>query len=328
MARPRKKEATAPNALLEALKFLALVTKDQGSLNETHIILANHFATAFNGVIAAGISIQEDIFACPQNSLMVKALSKCGQNIAITQINDSLSIKSEKFKAIIPCLEINLLQTAIPDPLIAAINDDFKTGLEIVGILANENAQSVVAASILMNGQSLIATDRNVIFEYWHGIDLPPGFALPKALVAPLTKARKKLTGFGNSATSVTFYFEDNSWIKSQLYNEHWPDMTPIWGRQSNPLPVPAGLWEALEAVAPFSGDGLIYSRDGGLASDSNSNAGAFYEAASIPPGLCLSARQLGLLKGLAREIDFFVEGPSIMFYGDRIRGLIAGRKA
>lgn len=322
---PRKKD-TPSNALLEALKFLSIVTKEVGSSNETHIILANKTASAFNGVLSAGVAIQEELFACPHNHLIIKALSKSRDNISITQLDSkNLSIKSNKFKAIIPCLDITLLQTTIPDQPIAEINDSFKEGLSIVGILANENAQSVVAASILMNCNTLIATDRLVIIEYWHGIDLPSGLALPKALVTALGKCQKKLVKFGFSKHSATFWFEDNSWIKTQLYNEPWPNISSILDRPANPLPISPDLWAALDAVADFSPDGLVHTRDRLLCSHADLNAGASYEATGLPPGLTLSAKQLSFIRPWVKRIDWNA-GNVILAYGNNCRAAIAGR--
>jgi hypothetical protein len=325
MARPRK-QAVASNPLLEALRFLSLVTKDIGSANETHVILANGQAQAFNGVIAASHPIQEQLFACPHNTTLINALSKCSANYSITQFDHSkLQIKSDKFKAFVPCLDVTLLQNTIPDQPIAEINDTFKIAIDSVGTLVNENAQNVVTASILMNGQSVIATDRTVMFEYWHGINLPNNIALPKAIIAPLTKTTKKLSKFGFSLSSATFYFEDESWIKTQLYAEKWPDVSSILDKPSNPLPIPKELWTAIEAVAPFSADGLLSTRDGCLFSGPTDNAGASFECSGLPNGLTFSVKQMTLIKPWATAIDFFSQGV-IMAFGNRIRGVIAGR--
>jgi hypothetical protein len=326
----RKPKIDKPqNALLEALKFLSLVTKDVGSLNETHIILANKTASAFNGVLSAGISIQEELFTCPHNHMMIKALQKCGSTLSITQLNQSqLSIKSDKFKAIIPCLDPTLLQTTIPDQPIATINDSFKAGLACVGTLANENAQSVICASILMNGGSLISTDRNMVIEYWHGNDLPPGLSLPKAIVTALTKCTKKLKNFGHNQHSATFWFEDGAWIKTQLYPSEWPDVSSILNRPSNPQPLPADFWPAFDATESFSIDGTLITRDGCLYSHADLNAGASFECPGIPPGLTIKASQWALIRSWVKTVDWYADNNKcIMAYGDNVRAAIAGRK-
>ena len=260
--RPKKRTAEAPQPetnLLAALRFCGEITNDKGPINETHIHLGANWATAYNGVIAAGHPITEDIYGCPHAKLIIEALSKCNDNISFTQLDSSkLSIKSGKFKAIVSCIDPTLLHIAIPDQPIALIDDRFKEGLSIVGTVPNENAQLIYLASILMNGQSLISTTGKLIIEYWHGIDLPNGIALPKALVDPLTKTSKKLARFGFSQSSVTFYFEDGAWIRSQLYAEKWPDIATVLDRPSNAWPFSADFWNGLEAVAAF-GEGFVY---------------------------------------------------------------------
>jgi hypothetical protein len=216
------------------------------------------------------------------------------------------------------------LNLAVPDQPVADINDSFKDGLSIVGILPNENAQQIHLASILMNGQSLISTTGKVIIEYWHGINLPSGISLPKAIVEPLTSATKKLSRFGFSEHSVTFYFEDGSWIKSQLYVERWPNIAPILDRQTNAWPISSDFWKGLKAVAPFTDSGFVYFDAGYIRSHDNAAQGASFEVASLPKGLAFPAKQLAMIEPFAQRIDFLAKD-CLMFYGERIRGAIAG---
>lgn len=282
-----------------------------------------NWATAFNGVIAAGCPITEDIYACPNSKLIVEALSKCGEHISFTQLEHKLSIKSDKFKAIVPCIDPTLLNIALPDNPICPITDAFKEGLSIVGTLANENAQSVHLASILMNGPSLIATNGKVVIEYWHGLNLPPGISLPKALVEPLNNT-KKLAQFGFSQSSVTFWFDDGSWIKSQLYVERWPDMGMVLNRPANAWPVSGSFWAGLEAVAGFTESGFVYFDAGVLRSHDNPSQGASYEVPGLPKGPAFPAKQLAMIRNYATRIDFLAKD-CLLFFGDNVRGAIAG---
>jgi hypothetical protein len=328
VTRPKKRTEQAPassNALLDALRFCSLITRDIGPINETHICLGAHWACASNGTIACGHPIIEDIYACPQSKLIIEALSKCNGSISFTQLDAAkLSIKSNKFKAVVPCIDPTLLNLAVPDPPVAAIDDRFKDGLAIVGVLAAENAQQIHLASILMNGETLVSTTGKMIFEYWHGINLPSDISLPKAIVDPITKTNKKLVKFGYSEHSVTIYFEDESWIKSQLYVERWPDIATILNRSSNPWPVPGDFWTALDAIAPFTESGFVYFDAGMLRSHDNAAQGACYEIAGLPKGLAFPAKSLALIRPYAQRIDFLAKD-CLMFYGERLRGAIAG---
>ena len=329
--KPRAKSTEPSNSrLLEAVRFCSMAISDKGPINETHIYLGAHWAAASNGVITIACPITEDIQACPQAKLMQEALSKCGESFALTQLETQLSIKSGKFSAKIPCIDPTLLTLPSPDEPIADINDNFRLGLEKIGVLVNENAQSIIAASILLNGRSLVSSDTAVMFEFWHGIDLPSGLSLPKAIINPIVKAGKKLSKFGFSQSSLTFYYEDQSWIKCQLFVEKWPDVGTILDRPSNQMPWPKDFWEGFAAVAPFSETGAVYFDAGSLRSHSETGVGAAFDVPGLPKGPSYSIRALGLLKGLAETYDPFTPGnfgsAMLTFQGPNIRGAIAGR--
>lgn len=324
------KPETKSNGFLEAIKFVNLVTKEHGTPNEVHSLICNRTIVAHNGTIGAGCLIEEDIYAAPNNYLLLQALSKCGQDLSMLQLEGfRLAIKSNKFKAVVPCIDPNIFADSVahkPDEAMYDITDTFKEGLEIVGTLASETGQNVITASIFMNENSLISSNEKVIFEYWHGLPLPFGCAIPKAIVNPLVKAAKKLTKFGCSNASVTFWFEDQSWLKTQIYADQWPDVSKVLTKKSNAWPLPGDFWTALAAVAPFSPSGAVYFGSGTLSSHPETGVGASYECAGLPKGPIFSARLLELIKPYAKEVDFLADnGRMLVFFGDRIRGVVAG---
>lgn len=328
--KPRSKSTTKSSSLLSAIEFVGAILKPVGAAYETHISIKNQWAVGFNGVLSAGHKVDEQLEAYPQNQLFLNALSKCSDSLSITLLETNrLSIKSGNFKALVPCVDADLMHVIEPDIPCAVVDDRFKKALETVGVLASENAQSVVTASILMNGQSLIATDRKFIMEAWHGVDLPPNITLPKAFVGPLTKTKKPLAKFGFSESSVTFYFDDESWLKTQTFNDVYPDLNGLLNKQSNLWNVPDKFFEAIKAVEPFSEDGNIYFDAGFLRSHPSDTVGASFEITGTPKGVVYPAKYLNMLNGLATKIDFITphnNGYCLMFMGDNARGLIAGR--
>jgi len=333
MARkPRQPKASIePNPFVEALKFCSVVLSDKGTPNETHILLNNKTATAFNGILGTGHLINEEIYAAPNNKLMIDALSKCGQNLSITQLDSNrLSIKSDKFKAIVPCIDPVLLSAIQPDNPIGEINENLKLGLEAVYVLVNDNAQDIHLCSILLKANSVISTNGALLFEYWHGIDLPT-LIIPKSFAQSLSNINKKLVQFGFSENSFTVWFEDNSWIKTQLFNKTWPNVDEILNKTANPFPVPSELWEGLDAVTPFSEDGLVYFDNELIRSHENDGVGASYKVTGLPKGPKFTAKNLALIKPYAKQIDFLAQGTTqnttmLMFFGDNIRGCMLGR--
>lgn len=336
MAKPKKRTGvveTKASSLLQALTFCNLVTKSEGAPFETHVLLQNHWAFASNGILSIAIQTAEDIYAAPHNELICKALSKCGEQFSLTQLdNQRLSIKSNKFKAIVPCIDPLMITCLPPDPPLGVIDDRFKEAIGAVGVLAAEGAQSVVTASVLMAGASVIATDRKVVMEYWHGIDLPYGIALPKTFVNVLTKCPKKLAKFGFSQSSATFYFEDESWLKSQFFAQPWPDIKAILDKKCNAWPIQPDFFKALDAIDPFSDTGDVYFDNGYLRSHTNENEGASFEIYGLAKGPVISIDQLNIVRPYIKTVDFQAPGvydssTMIMWFGDNCRGAIAGRK-
>jgi len=307
------------------------VLSDKGAPIETHIQLNNKTATAFNGILSAGHLIDEDIYACPANKLLIEAMSKCGETYSFIQLDQNrLQIKSDKFKAIVPCVDPETIPTASPNDVVCEITDDLKKAIETVSVLTSEEGQTIYTTSILVRANSVVSTNGFIMFEYWHGLNLPT-LAVPKALATALINTDKKVNRFGFNETSATFFFEDNSWIKSQLFRDQWPNIDHLLNTQANLWPIPAGFWEGLAAVSPFSSDGLVYFDSGFIKSHATDGVGATYEIAGLPKGPIFNAKNLMLIKPHAKVIDFVAPGTTssttmLVFQGDAIRGAMLGR--
>ncbi len=321
------------SGLLQALEFCSVVSEKLGTPNETHIGIRNNWAVAFNGIVAAGSPVPETLYCHPHTIQFMEALQHCEEGYSLTQLdNQRLSIKSGKFKATVPCLDPLLMQDAAPDPMIAPINNSFKDAVEAVGVLASENAQHVLTASVLMNGASVISTNRVMLLEYWHGLDLPSNIPLPKEFVKCLVKQKKNLTGFGFSNCSATFHYEDGSWLRTQLYADQWPDVGRILNREANLWSIDPQFFNALDAVASFSEDGNVYSRLNLLCSHADEGVGATFECSGIPNGFVYPIKQLLIMKPYVKTIDWMANGVHdssycLVFMGDTMRGVISGRQ-
>lgn len=339
MARqPKKPSAKQTNKLLDAINFLSCVTRDTGLIYETHINLQYQTAVAYNDVLSAGIKIEEEIVAAPNAKVFRSALSKCGEGYTLSIDGSKIIVKSGKFKAVVPCIDPTLLANRLPDDPCAIIDDRFKAALECIDVIKPEaNASQIHLLSFLLNGQSVISTDGKIIIEYWHGIDLPI-IAIPKSIIAAIVGNSKKLAKFGFSNTSVTFYFEDNSWVKSQLYVEQWPMETTqnILNKNCNPSPIPVDFFNGLESVIPFSENGSVYFKRDKICSHKSEEAGAIFDVAGLPNGPIYTAKYLAMIKSLATKIDFAVSangsvhkdnasGYLLFFFGNNVRGVIAG---
>lgn len=335
MAKPKKPSSKQSNRLLEAINFLAPITKDEGSPQDTHILLGNNVCTASNGILSAGIIIEDDIYCAPNAKLFRQSLSKCGQEYTITIDGTRLIIKSGGFKAIVPCIDPALLLSPYPDEPTIEINDNLKPALAIADIIKVENGQRIELVSFLLNGPSIISTDGKIIIEYWHGLNMPT-IAVPKSIIPSIVGNTKRLIKCGFSHSSITFFFEDKSWIKSQLYTTQYPAdaCQAILSRQCNPSPIPPDFYKALDAVAPFSEHGTVTFERDMLCSHKTIDAGATHEVKGLPKGPIFNSKYLQIIKTIADKADFTVsanglsskEGSYLMFFfGKNIRGVIAG---
>lgn len=323
MAKTKKE----PLRLLQALDFVALAQRDKGAQYQTHVALINGTAVATDGVLAAGHYIDEHINAVPHTMTLVSALKKCEGVLSVTQLDSGkLSVKAGKFRALVPCIPGATLPDIAPDPYAGVMDNRVRDGLELLAPFVVENSQRVVMASVLLRAGTMVATNGHVLLEYWHGTDLPPNLIVPKLFINALIRVKKNIVGFGFSQNSLTIYFEDNSWLKTQLYREKWPDTDAIMQRHNAGLasPLPENFFGALSNVADFTEDNRIRIRPGKIQSHAHADVGASYELAGINASVTLNAKHLGLLDGLVLSMDFAGTTGASYFYGENLRGAVS----
>jgi len=336
------KGKTAPNPatmLLKAIKFVSAAQAKNGTVAETYCHLAQGWAAASNGVLTIATPIEEDLNACPQSATFVNALGRVETDLSITQISAGfLSVASGDFRGVIPCAPADQVPISPPDDPVAVIDDRIKAGFEAVLKIPNDASPKPEYAGVLLQGGSIVATNGAVIFEYWHGIDLPPNLLLPKAALQAVIKSGKVLTNLGFSQTSVTFWFEDNSFIKTQTFNAQYPAYkNVIECNYGDMWPVPETFFKAVEAVANFSENASVYFKNGQVVSNPNDETPSFYRIDGLPEGVGFNGAYIAMIAKQATRLFFTEEDdtgtneiPRLFFVGENLRGVIAGleRKA
>jgi hypothetical protein len=328
----QQKENSAAS-LLEAIKFINEAQLKEGQPHQTHCLLSNKWAIAYNGTMLIGSKIEEEICACPHTETLLKALAQCGNTMHITQLaSGRLSIKSDKLKALVPCYTEGDLPTLHmqPDAPIAPIDDRLKKALEITASIPNyKKGERIFERSVLINGPTTVGTNGHVIIEYWHGIDLPPDVALPLEACAAILSTEKKLAKFGYSGSSCTFWFEDESFIKTQLYVEKWPFYSQMFERRVSPWPLPPNFFEAVEALMPFTNEqGYLHFKKGIMQTAKYADEGSTYEVEGLPEGPVFDGKLLKLIQNYVEKIDFNSQHGELkyeraFFFGENLRGII-----
>lgn len=331
--RARKAKSSQASKLSEAINFVSDASGGDQPYQE-HARLAGNWIAATNGIMSAGHPIEEDLALCPHIGRLIDGLNKAGSTLALTvRDNGTLMLSGDKLRAIIPCIPGEDIPPVAPDPNIAAIDDKIKEGFAKLLPLLKHEAERTLEISILLRNNSMFACNGTVIFEFWHGIDLPPwGMAIPKSLAAAVAKQSKKLVGFGFSNTSVTFYFEDGAWVRSQLYKNDWPNVDELFSAAAYPAPVPEGLFEGVAAIENFSKDGAVHFHDDKLKSSYDNYRedgpvyGATYDVPGLQGGHSFSANLLRLIAPVCAAIDYTSVDDRAMFEGEMLRGVIMKR--
>lgn len=318
---------TASAGMLAALKFVNIAQRTIGPPHTRHCVLFDDMVYASDGILTAGHKIEEHLQAAPHTLRLIAALERCKEHMSIAVLASGLSVRSDRFRATVPCMELNVMPKLWPDPPVAPLDDAaLRAAFDAVGPLATEGAPKVIQACVRLSAGSACATNGFMLIEYWHGINLPT-ILVPKASVKALESVKKKFTQFGCSDNSATFYYEDGSWIKTQLYVDVYPNIDKVMDKPSDQWPITPGFFDALRTVLPFVDDerGVLFSKNL-IHTEFDKEAGASYELGGIPEGHCFNIDMLMLIEPLANTIDFGkdTKRDELRFFGNKVRGALA----
>lgn len=325
-----KNKAKGPSpaaSLLAALKFVAIAQKKAGPTNVQFGHIAHNWAAASDGVLTVAHPIEEDLVACPHTLQFIDALSKVGEELSITQLTaNALAVSSGAFRALVPCVGFDDVPISAPDPQCATIDDRIKTAFAAVAGLATDSAPNATYAAVLLQAGSAVATNGAALLEAWHGIDLPPGMMLPKCAAVAVAKAGPALTGFGFSASSATFYFENGAFIKTQLYGERYPNYQVVFEVEGlNPWPVPDDFYNGVRAIQSFSPNGNVFFDDGAVLSKMHKEEASTYKIEGLPERMGFSAKLLLSVEHAFKKAHFAPDANKVVFFGENLRGVIMG---
>lgn len=302
MGRPKgSSNKKAAVDIIAAVDFVTLASSAKIPGYAAHIQFVDGQLLGFNGVLSAGTKCEQTFKICPHADLLKRAMKKCGKTINFNEISENvLSVTSEKFRAVIPCVPLVEMPDVEPDPNIAVIDERIIKGFDVLGPLVKDDAKTVLEASILLQTNTMVATDKVIMCEYWHGNSLPPNLIIPKIFINAVLASKKKPIGFGwSQGKTITFHFDDGSWLKTQLFNEGWPDWMPIINVETHPVSFDQSIFEAVEKVADFSVDGVVYFSTGAVRSHDDMVQGASCEApVQLMAGAAFNAKKFLFLRG------------------------------
>lgn len=313
MARGRKAAVNeVASRLLSAMKFLSVGHQATAGIQGNHTWFQNGWGCSFNGVIAAGIPMEGiDFTAYAHTKLLLDALGNVGKEMELTVDEHTVGIKSGAFNALVPCGDRTQMVPTPPDANIAPMDKRFAAALEMAGRIVSDTAANFRDAAILLNGPSVLATNGKTLIEAWHGISMPPGLVVPKALSNALKKVDAEPVGFGFSDETITVWMSNGGFVRCQLYREQYPAMVleqlNELATAPNEVSIPTGFFRAVEAAAPFGGDeGTVFFTSGEVRAGPSSDFsewGARHKVKGLPDGLPTSGKALLLFAEEAKTM-------------------------
>lgn len=333
----RKPRGTAPkeqeSQLLQALRFVKLAQQTGGKASyQKHCQFVRdewqqQYVVAFDGILAAGHPIHDEMVGCPQTFLLIEALERVRGAYTMTMLDNArLSITSGAYRAVVPCEHLSMLMTPSPDPGNYQVDDRWKQAAVRAGTFCTDGAQTVMGASVITYGNRMVGTNGLVIVDAFHGYDMPPGLIIPMTFVKEVARVDAKLIRFGFSADSLTFYFDNGAWIRTQLYQEQYPDVSRILDPliMTGCTDIPPEFFNAVAAVAPFSDTRLVIIDNNQIRSHRETNIGAQHQCEGLPyETIMVNAEFMTKLKPFVSKLDASTYPNMVVFLGEDVRAVL-----
>ena len=315
--KPKKAAAN----LLKALKFIEPAQAKNGTPNETHCLCVGGWIGASNGILTIGSPIEDDISGCPHTKKFIEACKQVGNEMSITSDEHSLTVVSGDFRAVIPCRKIDL---PMPDVAEVALNPLLSDAMDILNPLLVKDAPRAVLSSALLQSDTIVATNGKALIEFNHGSYIPQSCLIPKQCLQAIIKSKKALAWFGCSESSATFWFEDGSFIKTQLYRSSYENYHMFFHNEPPEMfEVHDEFFKAVRVIKEHSTKGRLYFEDGKVMSKETEQEASSYVIPGLPDGMVFQADLLLSIKKACSEMSFIPEKHLMFFKNDNCRGVL-----
>lgn len=316
--------------MLDALRFVqgSVAKKDYVPALQ-HFRIKNGEIRGYNGMLGLCSPIDLDMDITPRADQLVRAIQACKDTISLHLTpGGKLVVRSGKFKANVDCTTEQFPEVW-PEGQRVELPKGFLEKMRIAADFIAEDASRPWARGLLLRGQSIFATNNVILIEGWLPTPFPVTVNIPEAAVLELLRIGEEPEYLHITGNSVTFFFENKRWLKTQTYSAEWPDLSKILDVPSNPSPLPEGFWEALASLDRFTDDhGMLYLEKDSIATSLGDETGA---SIMLPESLIagkFNIRHLSLLKSIATRIDFTTYPKPCLFFGDNgFRGAIMGMR-
>ena len=316
--------------MLKELRFVAGAVARKDFLPAmTHFRIQNGNVRSFNGTLALSSPLPLDIDCAPKADSLIRAIAQCEDTITLSMTPaGKLRVQSGKFRAYIDTVEGDTPHVEPAGEHVDFNGDVLLDAVKTIYDFIGEDASRPWTNGVLLRGQSAYATNNVCLVEYWLGVETPVTVNIPRAAIKEMLRINEPPVSTQVDKNSITFHYSDGRWIRSQLLEIEWPDLSRILDQESAPKEIDMRLFEGLELLNGFADDlGRVYVANGVLRTHTSDDIGATYEIDGNDMVGIYQIKMLQLLKGVAESADFTRYPEPILFFGGRLRGALIGLK-
>lgn len=317
--------------MLKSLKFVqGSIAKKDLVPSLRHFIIRNGFVQGYNGVISLCSPIPFDLECQPDANSLIKAISNCEDEISLTLTKGGkLSIKSGPYKALINCFPEEVVNIRPEGDNLKVDGEKFLDVCKKLEQVIGDDASRKWSNGILFLGNSAFATNNVILTEYWTGFNIHRPINIPRVAVKEINRINKPVEKIMIADNSATFFFEGDRWLRTQVLEVNWPDLTKIINVDIvQESLIDEKMFKALEKIKPFlDKSGRVYLRDGKISSHNNDEEGSSFELEGFTAKGCYQAHMLELLQGISKTIDWTRYPKPCPFQDGNLRGVIVGMR-
>jgi hypothetical protein len=337
--RARRASKRAANAeveqLISAVKFVGASSRLSDHEFQNYFNWHNGQLTATDGVHSAGALTREQLDCCPNIEQLTHAITQCQDSSALTQVTDVLlRVTSPKFRGNIECVRRSAVHEAAPDNPTVAIDQSIIDALVTLSCIASNTATSVIQCVVQLDNYTCSATDGGIAAQIYHGqVLVQTPLAVPKAFIDLLSRTKKTPAwlGVGADALTLTIFYTDDSWYKTQLYETKWPNIDNVFTHSGELsfAPIPSDFTVGIDTIKPVTDDNVVYINDNIIASHVAPEKGAFFVMKAPIGTFKTNIKHLALLPKLGvQEYSIYDIPGSEIFYGQGMCGAMPLRVA
>lgn len=316
--------------MIDALKFVqgAVAKKDFVPVL-THVHIKDGMIQTYNGSLMLCSPIDLSLDCSPRATPFIKAIQTCKDTIQMSITpTGRLSIKSKGFRTLIECSSEPFPAIELEGERLPLPGAGLLPALKALEPLIAEDASRPWARGILLNGKTASATNNIIVAQLWLDFAFPRIINIPHSAVNELLRIKREPVEMIVTENTVTFIYDDERWLRTQLYATKWPDINGFFKARVNPNAedIPDGFFEALEDIAPFTDDvDRVHIATGKVGTDESFSTSSEVEA--LTGKGCYNISQILLLKGIATKFNFDAWPEPAIFYGDKMRGSLVGMR-